>query len=81
MAFAERDESYIDIKMPITMTLNETLEYIKKDLADTINSSDISIVLQLEDKDISIPQTYEEVVGFHETLNKWSLTYGDELPE
>ena len=81
MAFAERDESYIDIKMPITMSLNETLEYIKKDLADTINSSDISIALQLEDNDISIPQTYDEVLTFHEILRKWSLTYGDDLPE
>lgn len=81
MAFAERDESFIDIKMPITMSLKETLEYIKRDLADTINSCDISIVLQLEDKDISIPRTYDEVAGFHEILNKWSLTYGDDLPD
>ncbi|MDD7517652.1 hypothetical protein [Ruminococcus flavefaciens] len=81
MAYAERDESYIDIKMPINMSLNETLEYIRNELADTINSCDISIVLKLENKGISIPRTYDEVEDFHETINKWSLSYGDDLPK
>ncbi|WP_024861874.1 hypothetical protein [Ruminococcus flavefaciens] len=80
-AFVECDESYIEIELPISMSLHETLEYIKKEIDETIESCNLNIVTKLEEKKVCIPRSYDELLNFLKLINKWSLCWKDELPE
>ena len=80
-AFVERDQSYIVIELPVAMSLLETLEYIKNDIDDGIKDCDINVVTELADNAVVIPQSYNEMMDFLRLDSKWSLCWGDELPE
>jgi hypothetical protein len=66
MAYVERDSSYIEIELPLSMSLQETLEFIKADIDNMIKScgDDMSIVAKLETNEVHVPQTLDELYEF-----------------
>ena len=66
MAYVERDSSYIEIELPLSMSLQETLEFIKADIDNMIKScgDDMSIVTKLETNEVHVPQTLDELYEF-----------------
>lgn len=66
MAYVERDSSYIEIELPLSMSLQETLEFIKADIDNMIKScgDDMNIVTKLETNEVHVPQTLNELYEF-----------------
>lgn len=67
-AYTERDSSYEDIKLSESLTLLEVVDQLKNSISNCIEELKINIVLSIQENDIHVPKTFQEIKKLSDDL-------------